>query len=51
VSFPESRIAEEDYAPLVASIPGADPDDRHHTEAAGSRGSMMSQKVCPRQER
>jgi predicted nucleic acid-binding protein len=32
--FPESRIAEEDYAPLVASMPGADPDDRRHMAAA-----------------
>ncbi|MGH3679253.1 MAG: PIN domain-containing protein [Natronosporangium sp.] len=32
--FPESRIAAEDYASLVTSMPGADPDDRHQMAAA-----------------
>jgi len=39
--FPESRIAEEDYASLVASMPGADPDDRHHKAAAISGRARM----------
>jgi predicted nucleic acid-binding protein len=32
--FPESRIAEKDYASVVASMPGTDPDDRYHMAAA-----------------
>jgi predicted nucleic acid-binding protein len=39
--FPESRIAAEDYASLVASMPGADPDDRHHMAAAISGRARM----------
>jgi predicted nucleic acid-binding protein len=39
--FPESRISEETYAPLVASMPGDDPDDRHHMAAAISGRARM----------
>lgn len=44
--FPESQIVEQDYATLVTSMPGADPDDRHHTAAAIS-GLQASRKSAP----
>jgi predicted nucleic acid-binding protein len=32
--FPEGRVAIEEYADLVAEMPGGDPDDRQHMAAA-----------------
>jgi predicted nucleic acid-binding protein len=32
--FADSRVDEREYAPLVDSMPGDDPDDRHHMAAA-----------------
>lgn len=37
--FPESRVAEEEYANLVAAMPGDDHDDRHHMAAAVAGGA------------
>lgn len=36
--FDDCRIPEDDYAHLVESTPGADPDDRHHIAAAIAAG-------------
>lgn len=32
--FPEGRVPEQQYAHLISTMPGEDPDDRHHMAAA-----------------
>jgi predicted nucleic acid-binding protein len=36
--FPEGRVAEKEYANLIADMPGRDPDDRQHMAAAVAAG-------------
>lgn len=42
--FPEGEVAEEEYAHLVATMPGQDEDDRHHMAAAvaGSADTIVT---------